>query len=516
MRNKIVKAVCIGLVSILTIGTLTGCSLTGDNVGKKDFSTTDLTEIKYGEGDISYEESSYGIYSGEPNITELLQNGQYYILHDSYFYPLAIDWRNYQGDVGVGGKPDPEGRTAVFDSTSIVNIPTLFEGDQLFYYSTTGVYDYTILERFMPWGWTIGLAKLESNTTGHVFFKPGATLEEGINNGVISSAEFIPIYDIVNDETKQSNGEFLLDKIGGVKLSEKNLDNGRIFGLEKGKEYDLEIYTGTSYGYYNATASVFFMDSMETYAIYEYESMQDYLYEIKIPEYLLTGYYDVAGLGMMRLVRGSYYNDDTDYSERLLYPYYEVPKDATEEEIAQLQEKSWEEAGMYSDHEALNNFKALDETCFGWVDEESENKENPNDDGSGDGISMDQFYEASTTKTSIWLPSGKKCTISIASTETTGYVYLEYASGTQRKIPYDRLLGGYVLDVNGSNEKADVVVKGLYNDYKLRLVNAESYRNQDSAVNVEETSNGESAPSLDGESKSNGVGTPTSENTESN
>ena len=41
MRNKIVKAICIGLVSILAIGTLTGCSLTGDNVGQKEFSTTD-------------------------------------------------------------------------------------------------------------------------------------------------------------------------------------------------------------------------------------------------------------------------------------------------------------------------------------------------------------------------------------------------------------------------------------------------------------------------------------------
>lgn len=489
MKNKKKKIVSLLLCAVTMVLALSGCS--GGGMNDEDFQAQQLTEIKYGEGDIYYQESPYAIYSGDENLDSLLQNGMYYILHDGYYYPVIYDWTNTsEYKLEMGSKPSPGGRKAVFDSSSIVNIPTLFEGDKLFYYSTSGYYDYTTLERYKVLGWSIGLSNLQISPMGNIYFQLGEELEDSITSGTILTSELFGLYDIYQDESKASNGQFLLDKVGGVEIDESNIEDNILVGLEKGKEYNLEIYSGTEYYYYAATASVYYLDSYETYGIWENIPNQDNLYEIVVPDYLLTGYYDVGGCGFMRLVRGDHYNDETDYNEQLLYPYYETNGKETEEQLLEIEKEAAKEAGMYSEHEVLNTFVAMDNTCFGWVEtDEYGNEILDGEDVEGDGVAMDQFYEASTTRTSIWLPEGKKCVISIATTETTGYLYLEYASGTQRKIPYDRLLGGYVLEINGSNEKADVVVKGLYNDYKIKLTNASQYNGQDANFTIEETEN---------------------------
>lgn len=477
------------VASLIAVASLVGCSGFANDEGE---SVTNLNEITYGEGNISYEESTLGISASSPDITSLMVSGMYYVLHDGFYYPLVYDWINYDQGLGLGDRPAPENKLAVFDSTTITDIPTLFPGDRLFYYSTSGVYDYTTVERFKVIGWSIGLGNLKSNTTGHVYFEPGEDLESGNKDGVILSMEFAGIYDTVNDEEKASNGQFLLERIGGVEIKGDMLDHGVVVGLEQGKEYNVDIYTGTEYAYYPATSTAFYMHSFETYAIWEYTSLQDFLYEIKVPDYLLTGYYDFGGVGFIRILREPYYNKDTDYNERLLYPYYEIRESMNDEQLIEAEKDSWKKAGMYSENEILNNFEAFDETCFGWVDKEAEKEEGEEENN----IAMEQFYEASTTKTSIWLPEGKACTISITTTETTGYAYLDYGGNNQRKIPYDRLLGGYVLEVTGTGVKAEIVVKGLYNDYKIKLVNAEQYNGQDGTTqpSVETESGGSQAP----------------------
>ena len=507
MKNRMKKLACVMLCAVTMIFSLSGCSLTGDDVD--DFQAQELTKIKYGEGDINYQESPYGIYSGDENLDSLLESGNYYILHDGYYYPLVYDWNNTaEMKIELGMGPDQE-RRAVFDSTSIAWVPTLFEGDKLFYYSTAGCYDYTMLERYKTNYWSIGLSNLEPNITGNIFFNTTETLEEGIKYGTVLSAELFGLYDIVANEEKASDGTFMLKKVGGVDINEKNVEDGILIGLEKGKEYDLEIYSGTEYYYYAATASVYYLNSYETYAIHEFIPNQDNLYEIVIPDYLLTGYYDVNGCGFMRLIRGDHYNDETDYNEQLLFPYCEeieaLTEESTEEEIEEAEKKEKSLAGMYSEHMALNTFIAKDNTCFGWIEtDENGNIVVDEESVSGDGVAMDQFYEASTTRTSIWLPDGKDCVVSVATSETTGYLYLEYESGSQRKIPYDRLLGGYVLEIKGSNEKADVVVKGLYEDYKIKLTNAAQYKGQDKDLNItiEENTNNENSSIQDASEQS--------------
>lgn len=479
MRKKSFRAASLSLCIAMTAVMLAGC---GGSL-EDEVPMTPLTDKLYAEGDVDFQESKNGIYSGDKDIVSKMVNGCYYVYHDEYFYPVAYDWVNYEG-LELGAGPSPDEKLAVFDSTSIINIPTLFEGDKLFYFSTTGVYDYTVLERFKEVGWSLGLNNLKSNTTGHVYFEPGGNLDEGVSSGNVLTLEIENIYDFVANESKASNGQFTIEKVGGVNLTSKNIEDGIITGLEKGKAYDLEIYSGTEFMHYTASVSVFYLRSYETYAIWECTPLQDYLYEIKVPDYLKTGYYDVNGQGFMRLVRGSKYNEQTDYNEQLLFPYYEeLDEDASEEEVEELAKATAAKAGMYSENDVLNTFVAKDESCFGYRAEDDEaNKE----EGDEDGPNMDKFFEASTTRTSIWLPSDKDVVVSIATSETTGSVCLEYVDGTQRRIPYDRLLGGYVLELKGSGQKADIVVKGLYKDYKIKLTNAESYKGQDGNLSIEE------------------------------
>lgn len=479
MRKKILKIASLTLSLVMVMGTLVGCG--GDL--EEETPVTPLTEKLYAEGDVDFQESTLGIYSGDKDVTSKMVNGCYYIYHDEYFYPVFYDWTNY-GALSLGQCPDPDARNAVFDSTSIINIPTLFEGDKLFYFSTTGVYDYTTLERFKTLGWSLGINNLKSNTTGRVYFEPGGSLEDGIGSGNILTLELQNIYDFVANEEKGSDGQFMIDKVGGVSITNKNIKDGILDGLEQGKAYDLEIYSGTEYMHYTASASVLYLKSYETYAIWECTPLQDYLYEIKVPDYLKTGYYDVGGQGFMRIVRGDSYNEKTDYNEQLLFPYYDEPDiDATEEQLEDLEKENLKKAGMYSENDILNTFKAKDESCFGYRAEDDDKNKDDEDD---DTPNMDQFFEASTTKTSIWLPKDKNIVISIATSETTGSVYLEYVDGTQRRIPYNRLMGGYVLELTGTDQKADIVVKGLYNDYKIKLTNAESYKGQDGNLEIEE------------------------------
>jgi hypothetical protein len=469
---------------VLSMGLLTGC-----NEVTEEVTAVSLTPKLYAEGTVDFEESTKGIYSGDPDIVSKMVNNTYYVYHNEYFYPVTYDWTNYES-LSPLDKPDPS-RIAVFDSTTCINIPTLFEGDKLFYFSTTGVVDYTILERFKDLGWSIGIGYVETSLTGNnVFFEPGENFEEGIANGVILTNEIKNIYEFIANEEKESDGQFMLDKIGGVKITEDNVKDNIVVGLEKGKAYDVEIYSGTEYMYYQMSATVQYLQSFETYGVAEFNPMQDYLYEVILPDYLLTGYYDVGGSGFMRLVKDTKYSDETNYNEELLIG--RIPEDdeigfnmdaLTEEEKEEILEKRRKAAGMYSTCEALNSFEAKDETCFGWVDEEALEEEEFIEE---EDLPMDEFYEASTTRTSIWMPSGKRITISIITSETTGFIYLESVDGTQRKIPYDRLLGGYVLsNIDGDNAKYDIVVKGLYKDYKVKLTNAESYKGQDAGLNID-------------------------------
>ena len=469
---------------------LTGCSF------ERKVQTDEAYELEheYNDGDIYYEENTgRGISLNTENITEYLSSGEYYILHDGALYPTYFSSQ-------YGFKPDPlslgdassKKRFLCFTSENFKNIPTLFEGDKLYYFSGDGVYDYSCVERYIPWGWTVGIRDMHSNTTGHVYVNVPSQedAEEDKTTVPLYSPEFIDIYEHVDAE---NGGKVLIDKIGGINFTDELIRDGMVDGLTEGAAYDFEMYRGTNYFYYHASANIFMFQGFESYALWEYTPLQDYLYEVKIPDYLLNGYYNFDGKGLIRLVRGTYWNQDTDFSEKLLYSTY-APGEYSPEELAELEEaEAANMPRMYSENEKLNSFKAFDETCFGYVDEKEVATEETDASGGFKSELEAAYLEASTTVTPIWLPQGSSCTIAIVTTEKTGKVKLE-TDGDKRTVPYDRIYGGYKLEFTGKGEKANIIVQGLYSDYTIKLVGCEQYRNQDSAVSVEEGQT-ENAPS---------------------
>ena len=472
------KIIPIILASLLAF---TGCSF------DRQVNVTEATEYEHqwAEGEIYYETSSMGLPANTEGLESMIPSGWFIILHDGMFYPLYSNPSSKAEPLSLGSASSKR-NLVYYTSEDITQIPTLFEGDRLFFYSDSGVFDYVTVERYIPWGWSVGIRNMKKNTTGHVYVHlPEKDDDDEVNP--FFSPEFADIYSHVGE----GGGNVLIDKIGGTQFTSDFIKDGLVYGLKEGAPYDFEMYKGTNYFYYHASANIFFFQGFESYALWDYIPLQDYLYEITIPDYLLPGYYNIGGMGMFRLVRGSSYNENTDFSERLLYSSY-PPGDYTEEELLELEENS-EMPRMYSDNPILNYFEAYDETCFGYVDRESEEDEdaestgvNPNSSAFKDELEA-ALIEASTTVTPIWLPEGaSSCVIAVITTEKTGKVILQTADGKKRDIPYDRITGSYRLETVGTGQRADIIVQGLYDDYTIKLSGCEGYKNQDEQVTVEE------------------------------
>ena len=442
-----------GLLSLLTMSLFTGCSLGRDDKGTKKFDNLWKT------GTIDFEESTLGVSLHTKDITDVLTDGMFYVCHDEVLYPLFIDYKNFEELDEEQTEPT---HYMVYTSESVINIPTLFEGDKLYYFSKSGVIDYFTVERFEDLGWSIGLRNLQSTTSKkHVY----VNLEDDRNGVTILSNEFSTLHQL-------TDSTLLLDKIGGVRITPDFVEDGIVVGLTPGANYDIEIYNGTNYYYYNADCNVRYFRASELYALDEYEPLQDYLYEVEIPDYLLNGYYNFNGIGLVRYVKAASYDDFTDFNERLLYQYtpHNKDDDSLKEHIAPY---------VYSSNPYLRKFKAYDEGYFGYEEETVivEDEETIFD-------KLNYFQEASTTEIELWFPAEKECFISVSSEETTGSIYLVMENGNRRKLNHNRLNKTYELLVDGKDFKAILEVQGLYNDYTITLTNAESYKGQD-AINID-------------------------------
>ena len=464
------------LSSIMTVSTLCGCSLSlstsgGNNQEPESEEDAQLRAM----GIINFEESTKGIsISGTKDITSKMSNGCYYIKHGDFLYPCYTDTMTYTDLPQYG--PDYDKRFDVFTSKSVVDIPTLFEGDSLYYYNDTGILMYTTLERFKDLGWSVGFRNIKSTPAGYVYLDTKTEDSEGpcIMNTMKGVRDLF-------------DGNIFIDKIGGVKITSDYLDGGVIAGLVEGVSYDLELYDGTNYKYYESVCNTRFFQSYEVYRLDEYTPLQDYLYEIKIPDYLLSGYYNCDSKGMFRYVKGKNYSDDTDFNERLLYQY------AIHEE-GDMSHDTEQKPAIYSENPTLNEFRAYDEGYFAWeqtrpktaeeVEAEKEAKKDVSEDMNQMGLA--NFLAASCTQTQIWLPEGRPFRVTVQSKESTGSISLKLASGKVSRMAYDRISGTYSYEGKGDNSIAVLEVKGLYSDYNISLVNAESYRGQDKEIAAKE------------------------------
>jgi len=457
MKRKLI--LCILSLSLL----LTGCSSSRD---KEENIIIDKTPT----GAVNYQTSTLGIPEDQKKFQELLTSGEYYVVHDGVYYPTYYYAKN---DIDEPEEYINPNRQFYFTTENEINIPTLYPGDKLVYYSTDSLLDYIIWERFYDLGYTIGITNLKEMTSGRIYLDLSDEDEENI----VPASELYSIYDLKKES-------LLVDKIGGVPIDNTLVTDGLINACKKSKTYDLELYTGTEFVHYDTTANIHAFKSYELFASIEYNTLQEFLYEIEVPEYLPTGYYHVDGQGFIRICREPQYSETTNYNEQILFP--EVDTDAwdydPEEYIAPK---------LYSTYEPLNLFKTNQEGKLGYVDPEAEVTEA---EEVAEDIKQIALKEAVTKEIDLYFPADRECKVAITSStgETTGDISIKFDRGVNF-LDYDRINKIYEITLTGHGEKGTLVISGLFHDYDITLTNVEQYNGQLEQPVTEDTDNVETS-----------------------
>lgn len=327
------------------------------------FIVVSIIFILYKNGAISFE--TYGSDKAtqtKASMVEQLEDGCFYVWHNEKADNVMEDLKGVAqsdvffkcplGDINWS-KNSYINHTIWFTSKNDIEIPTYFPGDEILFVSSTYVpYDGIQWERFADYGYTIGVANMISDNSGHYRIVNNA--DTGYEGYIYSSSDVSELEKYVN----VSN--LFLDKIDGLEVREDIVsEGGTIMGLEKDKEYVCEWYTGTYYQDYLLKANIRTFGSMETFTTYEYEFLHSRCISITIPEWLKTGYYYMEAIGFFRYVseddavkyNGEIYTDEINWNDPIIVRDEEgrVIYDPTGEEVYIYNSSSEMESDVFSD-----------------------------------------------------------------------------------------------------------------------------------------------------------------------
>ena len=220
-----------------------------------------------------------------------LRDNAYYVKHGDEYYRLYIGDATFQSD----NSGSANSRVAWFGK-DITRIPTMLKNDILVYHSSSDIEDSINVERFEDLGYTIGICGMQETDSGRYSF---TTTPEAMN--IDRNSDAGKLYQL-------GSRTYVMDKIGGTELRSGNISRaGTIIGLQEGKKYNIEIYSGTIVSKYTITADICAFASMDSYEIKGFDYMEGQTVSIKFPEYFNSGYYYVNGYGIVR-----YINDTQD------------------------------------------------------------------------------------------------------------------------------------------------------------------------------------------------------------
>lgn len=245
---------------------------------------------------------------------EHLEDGCYYVLHSDNTFRLCP-----QGTANWG-KNEQIAHTIWFSSQEDGEIPTLYPGDTLLFISSTQVpYDGISWERFADYGYSIGVANMEGDRSGHyrIIFQ----VDDGYAGYVNPESDASELEQFANVT------ELFLDKIGDVNVRDELVsDGGTVLGLHKDETYVCEWYTGTYFQDFEMTANSHVFCSMESFQTYEYEFLHSNCIAITIPAWLKSGYYYIDHAGLFRYVSdadqyiytGKAYDSNIDWNDPII------------------------------------------------------------------------------------------------------------------------------------------------------------------------------------------------------
>ena len=243
-----------------------------------------------------------------PNYISHLEDGVYYVRSMVTKDCRPLYFGNATFDEG-STTSSPSNERVMWYKDDFSNIPTLYEGDALILYTKKDFEEKMIFERFEDLGYTIGLCGLEELKSGRyaIYTDP----EKKCTYPMGDTDEIL----------KLTNKTVTLDTVGGIDIRVKTSEDeafltrcGTLKGLTKDAGYNTVIYDGTIKHTYNFKANVKVFGSMEVVETYDYKFEQEKLINITIPDYFQSGYYMINGVGLFRYVKGTFYDDTTNFN----------------------------------------------------------------------------------------------------------------------------------------------------------------------------------------------------------
>ncbi len=283
---------------------ITGCGNNENDISDPTSTEAESHSVKAETEDMSYMDN--------------LENNTYYILHaDKSCEPVLFGEASFnKGDIS---SVTLDSRIMWFKE-NVEELPTMYAGDSLIYYSTDILPETFQFERFEDFGYSLGFCQMNRLASGRLSISTDpndrCTYPGGDTDEIL----------------KLTNDVVVLDKIGGLDIrvpdeSVKDPESddaltrvGTLTNLTQGKQYQTEIYEGTIKHEYIFTADVRIFGSMETCATTSYSFESETVINIKVPEYFKTGYYLINGEGLFRYINGNAFDAETQFSEPNEYP----------------------------------------------------------------------------------------------------------------------------------------------------------------------------------------------------
>ncbi len=309
MKNKVIKKKMLKRAALLLIVLQCAPMLTGCNVLKNKKAAVDEALISTCDSNKLY-------------------SGQYYVWHNESQNNIERDintdiskFKNYTYDIfmPVYKETTLDSSLAEEENLRILwmndendsKIPTLYEGDELIYYSTEEIPTKIELERFYDHGYSIGVYGLEENIKGSGQY----ILNADSTMGVKANSTAAKIANYMTSDTSVVS----IAQIGDKQLTSTDISkSGTVKGLIHGSSYDVAVYTGTNRHLIKMTADTRIFSSYELYTLTanSYSFIGDGIITINLPENLKSGYYCINGAGLFRYVANStVYDNSTDFND---------------------------------------------------------------------------------------------------------------------------------------------------------------------------------------------------------
>lgn len=464
------------LMAVFTMVPLTGC-------GMEDV-TSQINNITSMFGASAEEDESQADQTSGHGVSEReLKTDEFYVLHNGVYYPAWMNRANYDQskfpDKAV--EHDPSKRQLYYSEEEEQEIPTLYlsKGDKLIFSKNTDALDYVTFERYQDLGYTIPIYNIHA-TTGDIRYyidldeKEGGCIMEGSSLETLPNdfveGQYLTLSNLgrrdITTDIVRSTIHFDGENEQGEPYNDIDLYSKTITGVVKDETYDLEVYDGTNYNHYLATANMHVFEQMEIFKSTDFIALKSNAWEVTIPDYIKTGYYrlymnaidSTSYTGLVRIVVG----DSYDIND----------KDSFNEEILTLDDKHKNMSkGCFSYTEDLNEYASIfaAEGTLGSVSDETGIAETQVE------TNQNTLKEASIQKFNLTFLEGKECKIEITPTanDATGDIYVLFGDQLEPLV-YDGVYNTYTLKTAGDGKCYTLIVSGLWHTYDINLINVKS------------------------------------------